>query len=168
MAEPTIKTVMEGGGTLHITINELIHEIEDLHKTAKNGFNSSADAIRFLDRVYQIKEVIAATIKTPLEKLYDSLRFTTIPNLMDAEEVTSITVEGVGRCNVMDDLQSSVKDADALQTWLIEHDFEDMIKQTVNAQTLSAFMRRRLREGAEVPPESVVKVTPVVRAQITR
>lgn len=134
---------------------------------AADKASTVVEAVKFMDQVYQLKEEIADLVKTPLEKLYDKLRFSVIPALMDAEEVTSLTIEGIGRVNLMDDVQTKVNNTEELQDWLVANGFEDMIKNTINAQTLNAFVRRRTKAGEQLPLD-LITVTPVTRAQITR
>ncbi len=152
------------------------------HKGIK--ISEAADAIRMMDALYKFKEEFQDTIKSPVEKAYDSLRFSVIPNLMDDEGLTTVGVEGVGRTSLQDDVQCKVVDADELKSWLIAEDKEDMIKETVNAQTLAAFVRARLKAVAALkgktseevdehmkkllPSTEVLTVKPIVRAVITR
>lgn len=123
-------------------------------------------AVHLMDTLYRFKEDLQNLVKTPVEKAYDFLRFTVIPNLMDAEGTTSLTVAGVGRVNLQDDVQVKTLDPDQLRTWLTDNDLEDMIKPTVNAQTLAAWVRQRVREEKDVP--ACLEVRPIVRATITR
>ena len=130
--------------------------------------DSTVEAVRMMDELYTVKEEMQKQAKSPLEKGYDYLRFTIVPKLMETDDVTSLTVAGVGRVNLMDDVQVRVASKERLQEWLVEHDLEDMIQQTVHAQTLTAFVRRRVKEAGELPPETVITYKPITRAQITR
>lgn len=125
-------------------------------------------AIQLMDSLFRFKEEIADRIKSPTEKAYDMLRFNVVPEFMTDEDITNITVDGVGRCNVQDDVQVKVEDKPKLFAWLIENEKEDMIVESVNAQTLTAFVRQRMKAGEELPDGDIIKVTPVVRAAITR
>lgn len=124
------------------------------------------EAVKMMDVLYRFKEALQKRVKTPVEEGYDILRFNVVPQCMDTMDVTSITVEGIGRVNVQDDVNVKVSDAEQLTGWLTENDLEDMIKTTVNAQTLAAFVRRRMKEGKELP--TCLEVKPLVRAVITR
>jgi predicted regulator of amino acid metabolism with ACT domain len=124
------------------------------------------EAIKFMDNLYQFKEQLQKLVKSPVEKLYDAFRFTVIPNIMDEQDIVSMTVEKVGRCNLQDDVQVKVEDKDALHEWLVDEELEDMISETVNSQTLTSCVRQRIKEGKDIP--SCLKVSPVVRAVITR
>lgn len=129
---------------------------------------SAVQGIQLMDALFRLKERLQDMVKTPVEAAYDTLRFTVVPKLMDDEGTPSVTVAGVGRVNVMDDVQVRVLDQGGLRDWLVARDFEDMIKPTVNAQTLAAFVRRRVKEAEDLPGEAVIEVKPISRAQITR
>ena len=135
---------------------------------------SLVTSVRLMDRLNVFKEIIGSQVKSPAEKMYDMLRFSIIPEQMDEGEVTARTVEDVGRVNLMDDVQCRVEDQPSLLAWLREMELDDMIKENVNAQTLTAFVRRRLKEAGEkkvaavLPPKEVMTITPISRAPITR
>jgi hypothetical protein len=139
---------------------------------------SPMDALRLMDTVFKHKEKVAEHVKSPIEKIYDILRFTVVPEVFADNELTTMTLEGVGRCNIMDDIavvmlgeDKAEKEAHktAFYQWLIDNELEDLITQTVNAQTLAAFVRRQLqsKDGKKLPYDHI-KITPVTRAQITR
>lgn len=139
----------------------------------KARMGNSVGAIKIMDAIKKMAEAVNDRVKAPLEELYNLLRFNVVPSFMEDEEITKISVEDVGRVNVLDDLRLSVKDRKALNDWLIENDLEDMITSTVNAQTLTAFFRNRVKEGklqdgTGLPKAEIVEMTPFVRAQITK
>ncbi len=135
-------------------------------------------ALRLMDQIFRHKELVSEHIKSPVEKLYDIMRFTVVPEVFADNDITTLTLEGIGRCNIMDDIQVSMagdskdeKEAhkQAFYEWLRKNELEDIITQTVNAQTLAAFVRRQLqsKDGLKLPYD-LIKVNPVTRAQITR
>lgn len=135
-------------------------------------------ALRLMDQVFRHKELISDHVKSPIEKIYDILRFTVVPEVFTDNEVTTLTVEGIGRCNIMDDISVSMEGStkeekeehkQAFYQWLRQNELEDLITQTVNAQTLAAFVRRQIqsKDGLKLPYDHI-KVKPVSRAQITR
>lgn len=122
-------------------------------------------------------------VKSPAEVLYNRLRFTTVPSKMEDEGIATIGIEGVGKVHLQDDISVKVEDKVALNDWLTDNGLEDLITETVNAQTLAASMRKRMAENAErvknmqgvnidpkdllaMPPKEVCTITPVVRAVI--
>ncbi len=143
----------------------------DGEPVSDHALDSTLEAIHQMSKLFNLKELIQKRVKTPLERGYDYLRFTIVPKMMEDDDTTSLTVSGVGRVNIMDDVQVKVQDKAALNEWLIEHELEDMITESVNAQTLAAFVRKRVRdakEAPELPPEAVLTYKPITRAQITR
>lgn len=139
----------------------------------KARLGNTVGAIRIMHNLKQLAEAVAERVKSPLEEAYNSLRFNAVPSFMEDEGITKIGVDGVGRVNVIDDLRAEVLDKKALNDWLIENDYEDMITSTVNAQTLTAFLRNKIKEGKtqngkDLPKPDIVKITPFVRAQITK
>ena len=135
-------------------------------------------ALRLMDQIFRHKELVAEHIKSPIEKLYDIMRFTVVPEVFVDNDITTLTLEGIGRCNIMDDISVVVEGGtkeekefhkQAFYQWLRENELEDLISQTVNAQTLAAFVRRQIQSKDGIPlPYDHIKVKPVTRAQITR
>lgn len=128
-------------------------------------------AVKLMDQLYNLKEMIAERIKSPTEKAYDMARFTIVPELMANADMTAVSVDGIGRCNLQDDINASVakENKEAFQQWLIDNELEDMITRSVNAQTLAAWVRKRIKDPklGELPTE-LIKITPFTRAVITR
>lgn len=120
--------------------------------------------VRAMDKVSDVTDLIG-TVKATGQKLYDRVRFSHLPDLMDEKGVHNIAVDGVGQCYLTDDVQVSASDKDALKVWLIDNHLEDMITENVNAQTLSAFVKRRLKAG-EPLPNDLLTIRPFVRAAI--
>ena len=153
---------------------------EYLEEQARNADKklTPVTALRLMDRVFRHKELMSDHVKSPLEKIYDILRFTVVPEVFSDNEVTVLSLDGIGRCNIMDDIAVTMqgndkKEKDINKTlftaWLVANELEDLITQTVNAQTLAAFVRRQLqtKDGIKLPME-ILKINPVTRAQITR
>lgn len=146
--------------------------------------------VKLMAAIQDFAEMVGKRAKAPAEALYNILRFTTIPQIMDNDDITTIGVDGVGRCRLQDDISCKVENKDGLNTWLVANQLEDIITETVNAQTLAAQMRARMKANAEkvkeameagmkdpaeiqklllaMPPAEIVTITPVVRAQLTR
>lgn len=147
-------------------------------------------AIKLMAAIQDFTEILAKRAKSPAEALYGTIRFTLIPTLFDENDLVSERVDGIGGCRLQDDISCKVTDTNALHKWLIKEGVEDIIKPTVNAQTLAAFFRGRMKENAEIvnkamkagttdpvklqslqlamPAASIVEIKPVVRAQLTR
>lgn len=147
--------------------------------TVKENLENTVAAVKIMSLFDLLKDEVAGRLKNPLEAAYNIMRFAVVPTFMDEEEITQISVDDVGRVNLRDDVSVKVQDKEALFQWLKDNDAEDMIVEQVNAQTLAAFVRKRLEEAKSLPvdvrdkagnvtEEGAIEVTPVVRAQITR
>jgi len=121
------------------------------------------DLVNEMDRIRAQMDRMDAIWK-PLQKRYDELRLAEIPAEMAEEDVRSIT-GGFGRCTLQSDLHVSAPDKLVLHEWLTETGNESLIIPTVNAQTLKAFCKEQMENGAELP-ETVLKITPFSRAVI--
>lgn len=147
--------------------------------------SNAQEAIKLQHAINAFTDEVAKRVKSPAEVLYNRLRFTTVPALMESEGILTIGVEGVGRVHLEDDITIKVEDKEAMAKWLTENNLEDLIKETVNAQTLAASMRARMKENAErvgkmkgvnidpkdllpMPPSTVCEIKPVVRAVIKK
>lgn len=159
-------------------IEYLRRYVEHLELQARNkDALDPMQGVRLMDTVKTFKERVSEIVKSPAEKIYDILRFTVVPELFSDNELSVLKIDGIGRCNIMDDITvGMVGDTKEEQTvsrekfykWLIANELEDMITQTVNAQTLAAFVRRQLksRDGLKLPMD-LLEIKPVTRAQIT-
>lgn len=178
------KDIREALQALSGWLEERVKLVEDKRIT------DSVTAIKLMAAIKDFADDLGQVAKSPAENFYNTLRFTTVPTLMDNEDITNISVDGIGKCRLQDDIAVMVQDKPGLHGWLISNQLEDMIVEQVNAQTLAAQMRARMKENSEIvaralkqgvsdpekiqalqktmPPESIVKITPVVRAQLTR
>lgn len=98
---------------------------------------------------------------------YDVIRMETIPEKMDEEGVENMRVAGIGRVSLTADMFVATVNKQGLFQWFREQHLGDMIQDTVNASTLKAFVKRRMKEGKDVPSE-YLRVTPFTRASITK
>jgi hypothetical protein len=141
-----------------------------LHADTVRAKGDLTAMIKTMDRVKALKDQIGA-VKSAAEELFDRIRFSLLPDLMDELEVTKMGVDGIGTCYLTSYYDVSQEDKAALRAWLIEKHLEDMISENVNAQTLGAFVNQRMREAAEkrVEPDlplKALKLTPRTRAAI--
>jgi hypothetical protein len=151
----------------------------------ENRLANAQEAIKLQNAINGFTDEVAKRVKNPAEALYNRLRFTTVPTFMENDGITTIGVEGVGRVHLEDDISIKVEDKEGLAAWLTENNLEDLIKETVNAQTLAASMRARMRENAErvskmkgvnidpkdllpMPSPTICEIKPVVRAVIKK
>lgn len=118
------------------------------------------------------KQASKEEVETQLKKInadLDVLRFEKIPEKMDEEGIERITVTGVGRISLTGDMLVSTKSGmkEALFRWLDDNGLQDIIQPSINASTLKAFIKGRMKNGEEVP-EDCLNITPITRASITK
>lgn len=109
----------------------------------------------------------AEELKTALGKVYDWSRTALVPDLMESNGVELVKLEGVGRVSLTSDLSASMPDKAAGYAWLIENEAGDLITETVNSSTLKAWLRRRMKDGLDVP-EDIFKISMFTRSTITK
>lgn len=114
------------------------------------------------------KEELEAMLKATNSE-YDYLRLVAIPNKMESEGVTNLTLEGIGRVGLTSDAYASVKAGmrDQAWEWLRDTGHGDLITETINSSTLKAALKQMVLKGEEVP-EEFFNFTPFTRASITR
>jgi len=134
---------------------------------------------------------VAEQEKIQLDKEHDVIRLRVVPERFLKDEITSMNIPKVGRlglaadayCNVPADMK------EALQEWLTENGYADLIKPTVNPSSLKSLVKTLekddLNAGEEVlfdpsqvadPDEKspfeqiceLVKYTPFMRASVTK
>lgn len=97
----------------------------------------------------------------------DVLRYEAIPNKMDEEGIERINFDGIGRVSLTGDMFVQTLNKPDLFNWLQDNGFGDLIQPGVNASTLKAFIKGRMKEGKEIPGDAL-RITPVTRASITK
>lgn len=122
--------------------------------------------IEEMDKVKEEYDRIKAASSELAIKL-DMIRLTVLPEKMDEEDISTITVKGVGRVSLQGDIYFSISDKEEAFKWLREHGHGDIIQETVNSSTGKAFAKELMRKG-EAVPDTCFKVTPFTRAQLTR
>lgn len=123
--------------------------------------------VQAMARVKGEKEELEDLLKM-VNAHYDALRFDLIPDKMDEDGVEKISYEGIGRVGITADIRLKVKSKDGLYGWLKKSKMGDIISNTVNAQTLAALIRGRIKAGKPIPGTDVLEVTPIQRASITK
>lgn len=93
--------------------------------------------------------------KTTLQKAFDWLRISHIPERMEAEELESMTIEGVGRMYLTTQFMASIK-ADCKEgayQYLTDHGHGDIIQSTVNASSLKALAKQKIKDNDPLPKD---------------
>ena len=112
---------------------------------------------------------IAKAAKTKLEEIHDILRLLVLPEKMDDEDVSTLTVPGVGRASIQSDIYFSIPadQRESCYEWLRENGHGDIIQETVNSSTGKSWAKEMMKLGKPIP-EGMFKVTPFSRVQVTR
>jgi hypothetical protein len=126
------------------------------------------ELIREMRRVQLAKDDTEAELKK-LNKHFDFLRITKVPQMMEDEGIRNLNVEGVGRVSLTADMHVSIKDGqkESFYEWLRDNGRADLIQPNVNPSTLKATVKNMVKEG-EVVPEEMLNVSPFTRASITK
>ena len=122
-------------------------------------------------RMAETKEALDAAkeVESEHQAVFDILRLMVLPEKMDEEDVSTMTVAGVGRVSIQSDIYFSIPAAlrEEAFDWLRDHGHGDIIQETVNSSTGKAWAKEAIKKG-EVLPEDLFKVTPFSRVQLTR
>jgi len=112
----------------------------------------------------------ANRVKKDLQSDYDMLRKSLIPQAMENEGISNVAVTGVGSLQLRSDLYVSIPSERKTEAfdWLIGTGHGGVIKAAVHPGTLKALLKDLLKEGADQPPEDVIKVTPYTMAVLVR
>lgn len=127
-----------------------------------------ADYVRLQDHLNRSIDSLGES-KSKLQKVYDWMREGKLPEIMESSDLDGVKVEGVGRVHLQSDLRVSIKSdskAEAYE-WLDDNGHGGLITQTVNASSLKAFAKEKMKNGEEIP-EEFFNINPFTRAVITR
>ena len=98
----------------------------------------------------------------------DTLRLALIPLAMEREGLESpLNVSGVGRVSLTGDVYATITDKENFYEWLHDNKSGDLITESVNASTLKAWVKDKIKQGLPYPTE-FLNVTPYTRASITK
>lgn len=91
-----------------------------------------------------------------------------LPEAMDEDGVSNISIDGVGRITLRGEVFASIRadNREAAYEWLRDTGRGSLISETVNASTLKAAVKEWLKQGEEIP--EVISVTPVTVAVLTK
>lgn len=121
-----------------------------------------------MDKVQILTENIDRS-KKELQKFYDWMRMSIVPDKMDEAGVESMQVTGVGRLYLTASLNASIKAGakESAYQYLQDHGHGDIIGTTVNASSLKALAKDKIRNNDPLPSD-LFNVSPVTRATIQR
>ena len=123
-------------------------------------------AVAMIDTRAAHKE--AKDAATAIWKEYELLTQVCVVERMESMDITSAKIPGVGTLGIGDNLYASVpkEDKDAMQEWLRHNGYGDLIQGTVNSSTLSAQVRKWIKDG-DSWPDDLIKLNVYQQAKIT-
>jgi hypothetical protein len=134
------------------------------------------EGMPFIEIAAKFKEVcdkvkVLTAEKAEAEKEKKFLAESLIPELMDDDGITNITLEDIGRVTLTSDVYARIPSAkkELAWAWLREHKLGDLITETINAGTLKSAVKKIIKDPEhEQLPEDLFSVTPFSRASITK
>lgn len=147
----------------HEIAADALNEIAALEEMGNRAADDST--IETSEVAKMLFDVIAAhaALDRAAKRLYhvkDKLEKHTMPTRMDAMGVDMIRVPEIARSfSRQPKMSASFVDKEKGFQWLRDIGMGDVIQETVNAGTLTAFVRNMMLEEGIDPPEDVVKVS---------
>jgi len=122
-------------------------------ESAKIADKDHLTVIRYYAQIKDVVEEMEA-IKTTYEALKQKLSRDTVPDAMRRDKIKNIAVFGVGMVSIGHRFSCSMLDKTEGFKWLRKNKLGDLIIETVNSSTLSAWANKRLTmEGKELPSD---------------
>jgi len=108
--------------------------------------------------------------KSSIQKIYDFLTITVVPERMDDEGLEVIKIKDVGRLQLASDIRCACPagNREDLYKWLTDHGHAAMITDTVNASTLKAFVKEQMKQADGEYPKDLLKIDPYSRATVVK
>lgn len=101
---------------------------------------------------------VLSEAKKKINDTYDRLSREIVPEAMRVAKVKTVNLDDVGRVTVSHRYSASMLDKELGMGWLRDNGHGDLIKPTVNAQTLSSFAKNLMVDEGKELPEEIFKV----------
>ena len=79
------------------------------------------------------------------------------PRMMEEMGLDSVRIKGLGTFRIREEMSVKTLDKQQLFEWLEQEGLADIVTETVNAGTLKAVIRERMREGESIPDAVEIK-----------
>lgn len=141
------------------------NKFRDLHKKERDHIKLA----KAMHKVRTKKDKLEDELKE-VNAEYDVMRIELLPTLMEDAGLENFRMAGLGRVQLTGDIFVSTREGAKaeLHKWLEGENLQDLITEGVNASTLRASIKERIKAGKPLPPEGVVRVTPYTRASIVK
>ena len=146
----TIETLEHRAGELADMINEVANELIAIVQDADTN-EKVEQATRTLLGARNIMDKLTIPVKV-ISAQNNLLKQVIVPKVFSDRNVTTITLAGY-RFSVSTRLSASFPDKVAGFEWLRNNQLGDIIKETVNAQTLASTAKHLIEEGLELDPD---------------
>ena len=112
-----------------------------------------------LDRVKALESL--------LTNMHEAAQKRYVPEAMENEGITKISIAGVGTVYLQGDMYVSMNSAkkEEAYKWLDDNGNGDLIKPVVNSSSLSALIKKMIGDGFEVPAD-LINIQPYTKAVI--
>lgn len=138
---------------------------KELEGSAKLGAISAAKSFVVLRRLKDKVE----QFETAFQTVFDRYQKEIIPELFEAEGVTSLPLAEGFRVGISNKFYASIKkdQRDAAWKWLRKHGLSELITETVNSSSLSAAIKHEVEENNLEPPEDLFTTAYVPNTSVT-
>ena len=146
----SIEDLEHRAGEISNLINELVSDLIDIV-----GEPATNEKVEQATRVLLAARVIKDAIDVPCKLISaqnNLMKQIIVPKCFADHNVTTITLGGF-RFSVSTRLSASIADKELGHQWLKDNGLGDLIKPTVNAQTLASAAKHLIEEGLELDPE---------------
>lgn len=132
-----------------------------------NGMNMQELAEKFRELQAALKD--SKAVSSEIQKEFDYLRKSILPDKMEELGFDTVNITGVGRISLRAEMYASIvaEQKEAAFAWLSENGHGALIKDTVNASSLKAFMKEQINLG-EIFPEELFNCSPYTMATLTK
>lgn len=132
---------------LNIAIRQAMAEI-------KGHGDRAAHLVQIYSKLRTAQDILTVQIKD-FSTVLDVVGSVLIPEAFEREQLQTLTTQEGDRMTVIMKLYASIpaEKREEAYKWLREHGHEDIIQETVNASSLSAFAKAELAEGRELPDD---------------
>lgn len=84
---------------------------------------------------------------------HEHLSKTLLPEMMEAEGLTTIVLDGIGRLEIRYDASCSTpkENKEEVYQWMRDNGYEELIVGTINASTFKAQIKKFMKDGEDFP-----------------
>jgi hypothetical protein len=143
-----------------------IQRIEDRSRELDPDQHKSTDYIRALVDARELYDALD-DLRKRVGVTRDKLQYEQVPEAFDREGVRTINTKDGLRVTISARVLASTRNMSEGIAWMKENKLSDLVKETINASTLSALARDWMEQGKELP-ETIFNVHIGQNTSITR